>query len=304
MNPEKHPSGLSTGMRAIISALAVAALVGIVPFTALVLAFSTVHRGLFFKLLLLAAGGVCVLLAGWCARSRVTKRIGLAALALALAGAALAQAWFWWSEYRFPVVADSIDWQDYRPFAPGNKLVRVDALPEQRITGPLPEIDGAYAFYPVYAAAVQAICPPESACYATHGSDVTFTRLLADDTDLIFSLAPSKKQLQAAAEKGLAYDMTPFAREAIGFSFLYYSTGMTPNPEIKLLSIDGIAPTRENIANGTYPFISTCHIITACPRSANTRKFIAFILSPQGREIIEKTGYTPLSAPAGPQQSI
>ncbi|UZN00506.1 hypothetical protein OL548_13750 [Lysinibacillus sp. MHQ-1] len=33
--------------------------------------------------------------------------------------------------------------------------------------------------------------------------------------------------------------------------------------KIKLLSIDGIAPTKENIRNGTYPLVSEFYAVTA-----------------------------------------
>ena len=84
------------------------------------------------------------------------------------------------------------------------------------------------------------------------------------------------------------------SRDAIGFSFRYFSTEMFKNGSIKLLSIDGIAPTLENIQNGTYPFITDCCVITCRPRSENTKKIVEFLFSPAGRELIQKVGYTPL----------
>ena len=83
-------------------------------------------------------------------------------------------------------------------------------------------------------------------------------------------------------------------QEAIGFTFRYFSTEMFKNGEIKLLSIDGIAPTVENIRNGTYPFIADCCIITVRPRSENVRKIVDFMFSPAGKELIVKTGYVAL----------
>ena len=84
-------------------------------------------------------------------------------------------------------------------------------------------------------------------------------------------------------------------QEAIGFTFRYFSTEMFRNGEIKLLSIDGIAPTVENIRNGTYPFIADCCIITVDPRNENIRKIVDFMFSSAGQELIEKTGYVAIS---------
>ena len=80
-------------------------------------------------------------------------------------------------------------------------------------------------------------------------------------------------------------------QEAIGFTFRYFSTEMFKNGEIKLLAIDGISPTVENIRNGSYPFIADCCIITVKPRNKNIRKIVDFMFSTPGKELIEKTGY-------------
>jgi phosphate transport system substrate-binding protein len=52
---------------------------------------------------------------------------------------------------------------------------------------------------------------------------------------------------------------------AIGYSFRYYATVMNSIPEIRLLAVDGIAPTVENIQNGSYPFTDEICIVTARP---------------------------------------
>ena len=83
--------------------------------------------------------------------------------------------------------------------------------------------------------------------------------------------------------------------EAIGFTFRYFSTEMFRNGEIKLLSVDGIAPTLENIRNGTYPFIADCCIITVHPRNEQIRKIVDFMFSPAGKELVEKTGYVSIA---------
>ena len=78
---------------------------------------------------------------------------------------------------------------------------------------------------------------------------------------------------------------------AIGYSFRFFSTEMVNNSKIKLLSIDGVSPTYENITNDTYPFAAEFYAVTT---SAEFDPFIDWILSAQGQSIIEKTGYTPI----------
>jgi len=82
---------------------------------------------------------------------------------------------------------------------------------------------------------------------------------------------------------------------AIGYSFLFYSTSMVKNNNIKLLNIDGVKPTRENIANKTYPLTTQFYAVTLKGNeNKNIKPFIKWILSEQGQELVAKTGYTPL----------
>ncbi|MBQ8599941.1 MAG: substrate-binding domain-containing protein [Clostridia bacterium] len=84
-------------------------------------------------------------------------------------------------------------------------------------------------------------------------------------------------------------------KNAIGYSFRFYSTEMVQNDQIKLLSVNGIAPTLENIENGTYPIASEFYAVTRSDADENTKAFVDWILSAEGQALIEKTGYTPLN---------
>jgi phosphate transport system substrate-binding protein len=66
---------------------------------------------------------------------------------------------------------------------------------------------------------------------------------------------------------------------------------MEKNSRIKLLSIDGIYPTKEAIKNSEYPFTQTFYAITAGNETENVKNLIEWIISEQGQYIIEKTGY-------------
>lgn len=78
---------------------------------------------------------------------------------------------------------------------------------------------------------------------------------------------------------------------AIGYSFLFFTTEMIANKQIKLLDIDGIAPNKTTIADGTYPFTGAFYAITLGEPKPNVKKLIEWILSEQGQELVEKTGY-------------
>lgn len=84
-------------------------------------------------------------------------------------------------------------------------------------------------------------------------------------------------------------------KNAIGYSFRFYATEMVQNDQIKLLSINGIAPDIENIENGTYPIASEFYAVTRSDMSENTQKLLDWIVSEQGQKLIALTGYTALN---------
>lgn len=83
---------------------------------------------------------------------------------------------------------------------------------------------------------------------------------------------------------------------SIGFSFRFFATGMNPNPDIKLLAINGIEPSPKNIANGSYPFTANLYAITLKDNHKPAiQPFLNWMQSPQGQEIVEKIGYIRVS---------
>lgn len=84
-------------------------------------------------------------------------------------------------------------------------------------------------------------------------------------------------------------------QNAIGYSFHFFTTGMIANNQIKLLEIDGIRPDKRTIRNGTYPFTGDFYAITLGEPKPNVKKLIDWILSDEGQELVEKTGYVSIT---------
>ena len=93
---------------------------------------------------------------------------------------------------------------------------------------------------------------------------------------------------------------TPIARKSLfavtggslGFSFRYYMDGIVANDNVKMLSLNGVYPSAENIRNGTYPIIARFYAIyRADNENENIRPLIDWLLSEDGQELIEKSGY-------------
>ena len=79
---------------------------------------------------------------------------------------------------------------------------------------------------------------------------------------------------------------------SIGFSFRYYMDGMVGNEGVKMISVDGVCPSSENIKNRSYPIITEFYAIYRSDNeNENIPLLIDWLLSEEGQELIEKTGY-------------
>ena len=79
---------------------------------------------------------------------------------------------------------------------------------------------------------------------------------------------------------------------SIGYSFRYYIEGIVQNPEVKMIAVEGIAPTAENIKNNTYPIITPVYAVTYTNNpNPNVARLVEWMLGDEGQYIIEATGY-------------
>ena len=76
---------------------------------------------------------------------------------------------------------------------------------------------------------------------------------------------------------------------AIGYVGLAY----IGTPGIKVVSIDGNLPNKADIISKKYPYARPTFFYTNGEPSGTTAKFIDFVMSPRGQEIVEKTGFVP-----------
>ena len=78
---------------------------------------------------------------------------------------------------------------------------------------------------------------------------------------------------------------------AIGYSFRFYCTEMVGSG-VKLLSIDGMEPTLENIRSGAYPHVTTLYAVTRKGESnPNVPILLSWLTSEQGQKLVEASGY-------------
>ena len=73
---------------------------------------------------------------------------------------------------------------------------------------------------------------------------------------------------------------------AIGYIGLGYV-----NADLKIISINGVLPSRPNVRNGSYILIRNLYMYTSETPRQLAQDFIDFILSEEGQEIVETQGY-------------
>ena len=97
------------------------------------------------------------------------------------------------------------------------------------------------------------------------------------------------------AMEGVITKVAQFNSEkgAMGYSFRYFVEELNQEKDVKLLSIDGVYPSIENIENGSYPLVTNVCLITRKDESnPYVERMKEFILSEQGQSIVEQTGYS------------
>lgn len=79
---------------------------------------------------------------------------------------------------------------------------------------------------------------------------------------------------------------------SLGYTYRYYIDNLYKNENIKTISIDGIAPTDENIRNGVYPFTTNYYGVYIKNNSEKTGEaFLEWILSDEGQSCVKQAGY-------------
>lgn len=79
---------------------------------------------------------------------------------------------------------------------------------------------------------------------------------------------------------------------SIGFSFRYYLNDMVAADGVKMLRLNGVYPSAENIRNGSYPVIAQFYAIyRADNENENIQALIDWLLSDEGQRLIEQCGY-------------
>ncbi len=130
---------------------------------------------------------------------------------------------------------------------------------------------------------------------AESGSQTLFLKLLMKDIPPMQAPTELVEGMMGALIDAVAsYDGSG---GAIGYSVYYYVNEMYQNPDLKLLSVDGVAPSAQNIQNQTYPLVNDFYLVIRAdePEGSPTRLLRDWLLSQSGSEVLAKAGYVPVN---------
>lgn len=119
------------------------------------------------------------------------------------------------------------------------------------------------------------------------------------DSESIKSISPAMRDAKTAAEqrKGMLFAVTD-QETADNLEKIPGSLGPTTlalvlseQRSLKVLALDGVAPSAKSIADGSYALSKQMFIVTGATPSPAVRSFVAFVRSPAGRDILVQTGH-------------
>lgn len=83
------------------------------------------------------------------------------------------------------------------------------------------------------------------------------------------------------------------ARNAIGYSYLYYVEGLYKSGSIRVLDVDGVSPSPENMRSGAYPFTVNYYAVYEKGNETAAR-FADWLISDEGQACVAQAGYVSL----------
>lgn len=106
-------------------------------------------------------------------------------------------------------------------------------------------------------------------------------------------IAPAQNFGETPETDGAHYRNSP---GAIGYSFRYYAHRAADGKLVKLLTLDGIEPSPENIRTGVYPATAKFYAVTAGDDNRILQEFINWMTSAEGQYLVEQSGYVAVNA--------
>ena len=130
------------------------------------------------------------------------------------------------------------------------------------------------------------------------GSQTLFQKLLIQGGELMdppTELAPTA--MGELVDSLAAYNNSA---NAIGFSVYYYIDQMYSQPGLRLLSVDGVMPSNDTLADSSYPLCNDFYAVIRPDAAADSpeRQLYDWLDTEAGQACIKKAGYVPAGSAA------
>ena len=120
-------------------------------------------------------------------------------------------------------------------------------------------------------------------------ADTAYLKDMSPAMDKAVQAALSRQGIVTAVTDQDAAEMVGRIRG--GFGALTLAQLVAERRPLKPLSVNGVAPGLRALADGSYPYYKTLSLVTGPNTGEETRAFIKFVNSPEGRSILAKTGH-------------
>lgn len=125
---------------------------------------------------------------------------------------------------------------------------------------------------------------------ANSGSQTAMERLVMGGTDMIDPIEVTVIEGMGALVEAVAEYKNETA--SIGYTYRYYIDNLYKNPDIKMIAVEGITPTDENIRSGSYPYTTNYYgVIRKEDEKSTGGNFLDWMLSDEGQACIKQAGY-------------
>jgi phosphate transport system substrate-binding protein len=118
------------------------------------------------------------------------------------------------------------------------------------------------------------------------------------DTDILKRISPEMRTAVDAAlsREGMQIAMTDQDNTGLilktpgAFGFTTLAQRITESLPLVILAYNGVTPSVKAVSNGSYPLFKSLGYVTGSAQTRNGKAFIAFMLSADGRRILEQSG--------------
>jgi len=123
------------------------------------------------------------------------------------------------------------------------------------------------------------------------GSQEKFETMVMKDLQIL-----NVPEMQIGTGMDAPYSQLEHEPKGISFTPYYFYDVVIASDKTKAIGIDGIAMTKENIVNGSYPYITNVYasVRADIDRNSLAYKIFEFLTTEQGQNIVAESGYVPL----------